>query len=209
MVTLYSYWRSTTSYRVRIALDLKGVAHRIKPIDLVNGAQASQSYATLNPIKGVPTLALKNGQLITQSMAILRYLDVAFPDPPLWPDDAVLAAQAEAAALVVATDIHPVNNLKVGARLKEMGHSQDEVVTWMNHWMREGLLAFQRLIDGGTYCFGDMPTIADICLIPQLYNAHRWGTDLAGLDRLLDIEKTCLALAAFKNAHPEAQPDAT
>ncbi len=142
-------------------------------------------------------------------MAILRYLDGCYPTPSLWPADARIAAQVEAAASLIATDIHPVNNLKVGQKLKSMGHTQEDVVEWMNHWMREGLLAFNALLPNDClFCFDNTPGIADICLVPQLYNAHRWGTDLVGLDRLIDIEQRCLKLDAFDAARPENQPDA-
>jgi len=206
---LYSYWRSTTSYRVRIALHLKDIAFELQSIDLVKGEQRAASYSEVNPIKGVPSLILSDGSVLTQSMAILRYLDVISPTPALWPQHPVQAAKEEAAALLIATDIHPVNNLKVGQQLKSMGHSQDDVVTWMNHWMREGFTAFQQLLPPDTtFCFGETPGIADVCLVPQLYNAHRWGTDMTGLDRLTNIEQRCLALPAFDKARPENQPDA-
>lgn len=204
---LYSYWRSTTSYRVRIALNLKGVPYDIAPVDLVKGEQRSPTYTAMNPSQAVPALALNDGRLLTQSMAIIRYLDQAFPTPPLLPADPYQAARVEAAAMVIAAEIHPINNLKVGERLEAMGHSQEDVVDWMNHWMHKGLTDFQALIGDGPFCFGAAPSLADICLIPQLYNAHRWGTDLAGLDRLLTIEDNCLDLAPFQHAHPNAQPD--
>ncbi|MFV0493132.1 MAG: maleylacetoacetate isomerase [Pseudorhodobacter sp.] len=210
MVKLFSYWRSTTSYRVRIALNLKGLRYEVAPIDLVAGEQHGGDYTALNPVGGVPTLILSDGTALSQSMAILDYLDATYPDPALLPRDPLAAAQVRAAAMVIACDIHPVNNLKVGARLREMGHDQAEVVAWMNDWMRQGLTAFARLIRPDTpYCFGDRPGLADLCLIPQLYNAHRWGTDLGGLVRLTDIETRCLDLPAFAAARPEAQPDTT
>lgn len=208
VIQLYSYWRSSTSYRARIALQLKGIEHKIVPVDLLKGEQRSASYSLLNPSRGVPCLSLEDGRSLTQSMAILRYLDQIVPAPPLLPDDPFEAAKVNAAAMIIASDIHPINNLKVIGRLKAMGHGQDETVAWMNHWMREGLRAFNSLIGDGPFCFGSEPTIADICLIPQLYNAHRWSTDLAGLDRLLDIERNCLSLAPFNRARPEVQPNA-
>ena len=206
---LYSYWRSTTAYRVRIGLALKGLDAEIVPVNLIEGAQRSDEYAALNPIKGVPTLVTEDGTVLTQSMAILDYLDTVSPVPPLWPKDPALRAHVLAAALVMATDIHPVNNLKVLQRLKDMGHSQDDCVDWMTHWMVAGLTAFDALIDPDTpYCFGTEPTLADICLVAQLYNAHRWGVSLAPFARLAEIEQRCLALPAFAAAHPDTQPDA-
>ncbi|MHA6327301.1 maleylacetoacetate isomerase [Roseivivax sp. CAU 1753] len=206
---LYSYWRSTTSYRVRIALNLKGLAYEPVPVNLVAGAQRAPDYAALNPGQGVPTLVLDDGTVLTQSMAILEWLEETHPDPALLPGDAVARAKVRAAALTIAADIHPVNNLRVIARLKAMGHGQDEAVDWMNNWMQRGLVAFDRLIDAdGPFCFGDAPGLADLCLVPQLYNAHRWGCDLSALPRLTEIEARCLEHAAFDAARPEHQPDA-
>ncbi|MBV7379791.1 maleylacetoacetate isomerase [Maritimibacter dapengensis] len=207
---LYTYWRSTTSYRVRIALNLKGVDYTSVPVDLVAGDQRSDAYAGVNPGLGVPALVLDDGTTLTQSMAILDWLEDTHPEPALLPTDPIERAHARAAALGIATDIHPVNNLRVVGRLKSMGHTQDEAIDWMNHWMTEGFAAFQTLIRPDTpFCFGDTPGLADICLVPQLYNARRWGTDLAPFARLTEIEGRCLALPAFDAARPEAQADAT
>ena len=206
---LYSYWRSTTSYRVRIALGLKQVAYDQIPVDLVAGDQRGERFTAVNPAKGVPALELEDGTILTQSMAILEWLEEAYPTPALLPDDPVARAQIRAAALGIATDIHPVNNLRVIARLKEMGRDQDDVVGWMNDWMQRGFTAFAALIRPDTpFCFGTAPGLADLCLVPQLYNAHRWGCDLTGFDRLIEIERRCLALPAFDAACPENQPDA-
>ncbi len=206
---LYSYWRSTTSYRVRIALHLKGLAFDTIPVDLVKGEQRADAYQGVNPGKGVPTLVLDDGTVLTQSLAILEYLDQAHPDPALLPADPVERAKVQAAAQVIALDVHPVNNLRVGQKLKAMGHDQDDVVAWMNHWMREGFTAFQAMIRPDTkFCFGDTPGLADLCLVAQLYNAHRWGTNLTPFKRLTEIEQLCLALPAFDAARPENQPDA-
>ena len=207
---LYTYWRSTTSYRVRIALNLKGIAYEAAPIDLVAGDQRAPDYAALNPGQGVPTLVLEDGTVLTQSMAILDYLEESHPDPALLPSDPTARAKVRAAALTIATDIHPVNNLRVVGKLKAMGHSPDEATEWMNDWMTRGFAAFAELIDPDTeYCYGDTPGLADLCLVPQLYNAHRWGCDLSAFARLTDIETRCLALPAFEAARPESQPDAT
>ena len=207
---LYTYWRSTTSYRVRIALNLKGIAWEAVPVDLVKGEQGAADYAVLNPGRGVPTLVLDDGTVLTQSMAILDWLEEAHPVPPLLPHNPLTRARVRAAALAIATDIHPVNNLRVVAKLKSMGHSQDEAVAWMNDWMTRGLAAFAAMIDADSpFCFGDAPGLADLCLIPQLYNAHRWGCDLTAHSRLAQIEARCLALPAFAAARPETQSDAT
>lgn len=207
---LYSYWRSSTAYRVRIALALKGIDAEVVPVDLLAGQQASDAYAALNPIKAVPTLATDAGDVLTQSMAILDYLDQIVPEPPLLPrDDAVRRARVLAAAMVLATDVHPVNNLKVLRRLQSLT-GEDAGLPWMRHWLTEGLAAFAALIDPDTpFCFGDTPDLADICLTAQLYNAHRWGVDLAPFARLAEIEARCLALPAFDAARPENQKDAS
>ncbi|KAJ56087.1 maleylacetoacetate isomerase [Actibacterium mucosum KCTC 23349] len=208
-MTLYSYWRSTTSYRVRIAMHLKGLAFDIHPVDLLKDAQRDPSYTALNPGAGVPALALEDGTVLTQSMAILDYLDTAHPTPPLLPPNPVAAAQVRAAALTMACDVHPVNNLRVTQRLQAMGHDKDTVLNWMHHWMIQGLAAFDALLpDGPVFAFGDTPGLADICLVAQLYNAHRWGVDMTALPRLTEIETRCAALPAFVAAHPNAQPDA-
>ena len=207
---LYTYWRSTTSYRVRIALNLKGIACEAVTVDLVAGEQRAPDYAALNPGQGVPTLVLDDGTVLTQSMAILDWLEETCPEPALLPEAPLARARVRAAALTIATDIHPVNNLRVVGKLKAMGHGQDEATAWMNDWMTRGFAALVRLIDADTpFCFGDAPGLADLCLVPQLYNAHRWGCDLSPFGRLTGIEARCLALPAFEAARPENQPDAT
>lgn len=207
---LFTYWRSTTSYRVRIALNLKGIAYDAVPVNLVAGEQNGAAYTVLNPGQGVPTLVLDDGTALVQSMAILDWLEETHPEPPLLPADPLARARVRAAALTIATDIHPVNNLRVIAQLKAMGHSQDETVAWMNDWMTRGFTAFANLIaPEAPFCFGEAPGLADLCLVPQLYNARRWGCDLTQFQRLTGIEARCLALPAFDAARPENQPDAT
>lgn len=200
---LYSYWRSSTAYRVRIALNLKHVPFQVEEVDLLGGAQNAASYRALSPVGGVPTLVLPDGKVFIQSLAILTWLDRAYPEPWLMPEDPFKAAQVQAAALTIATDIHPVNNLKVVQRIATMGHDRDEIAGWMNHWMGIGLAAFQQqLPDGTPFCFGDAPGLADVCLVPQMYNARRWGLDLEPLPRLVAIEARCLALETFDAARP-------
>lgn len=206
---LYGYWRSSSSYRVRIALNLKGLPFKSETVNLVMQEQESAAYAALNPARGVPTLELDDGTLLTQSMAILDWLDEAYPLPPLLPADPIGRAHVRAAALVIAAEVHPVNNLRVVNRLKAMGHGPDETADWMRHWMARGLDACSSLIaPDTTYCFGNQPGLADLCLIPQLYNARRWALDLNPYSRLTAIETACLALPAFDAARPEVQPDA-
>lgn len=209
---LYTYWRSTAAYRVRIGLNLKGLNVEMCPVHLVRngGEQKSEAYAAINPNRTVPSLVLEDDTAITQSLAILTYLDETHPDPALLPADPVERAKANAAAQIIACDVHPVNNLRIGAYLKsELGQTQDTLVAWMKHWMRTGLGAYQASLPTGTaFSHGDQPMLSDLCLIPQIYNARRWGLDLSEFDRLVAIEQACLALPAFRDAAPEAQPDA-
>ncbi len=207
---LYSYWRSTTSYRVRIALGLKGLSYETIAVNLVAGEQKAAGYAAVNPGLGVPSLVTDQGEVLTQSMAILEWLEEVYPQPALLPAAPLERARVRAAALAIATDIHPVNNLRVIGALKALGHAQDDIVVWMNDWMTRGFAALAALIRPDTpFCFGEEPGLADLCLVPQLYNAHRWGCDLSGFARLTGIEARCLALPAFAAAHPDVQPDAT
>ncbi|AEI92838.1 maleylacetoacetate isomerase MaiA [Roseobacter litoralis Och 149] len=210
MLTLYSYWRSSTSYRVRVALNLKGLSYRTVPVDLVAGAQRAPDYVTKNPSKAVPTLVLEDGTVLTQSLAILDYLEHTAPDPALLPSDPLQRAKVLAAAQIIASDIHPVNNFKVLSRLKSHhGFTGDTAAAWMRHWISEGLEAYQALLpDAPTYSFANTPQLCDLCLVAQLYNAHRWGVDLTPFARLLDIEKQALKLPAFDAARPENQQDA-
>lgn len=208
---LYSYWRSTTSFRVRVALNIKGLDYDIVPVDLLAGEHTADSYRAINPLQGVPTLVLDDGTQLTQSMAILDYLDRAHPTPALLPGDLKQRARVQAAAQTVAMEIHPVNNLKVLGYLKQtLGHTQDDAVDWMHHWMHQGFTAFQAMIAPDTpFCFSDTPDLADICLAGQMINARRWGLDMSPFSRLEQINDACLALDPFQRALPENQPDAS
>lgn len=209
---LYTYWRSTAAYRVRIGLNLKGLDAEMCPIHLVRagGEQKSGAYKAINANQTVPSLVLADGTAITQSLAILTYLDEIHPDPRFLPENPILRARVNAAAQIIACDVHPVNNLRIGAYLKsELGQTQETLVTWMKHWMQVGLTAYQADLPNGTlYSHSDSPMLSDLCLVPQMYNARRWGLDLTAFPRLVEIEQACLALPAFKNALPEAQMDA-
>lgn len=207
---LYSYWRSSCSYRVRIALGLKGQEWQTIPVHLVKGEQRADSYASVNPSNYVPTLELSDGTRLTQSLAIIDWLEAKWPEPALLPNQAEARARVLAASHIIAMDTQPVTNSGLVSLLKrELGAAEKAGIAWMNHWMEKGLAAFQASIDPSTpFCFGDTPGLADICLIPQLYNAHRWGVDLDPLQRLTEIEARCLAQPAFRAARPEAQPDA-
>ncbi|MEN5266066.1 maleylacetoacetate isomerase [Stenotrophomonas sp. TWI587] len=213
-IELFSYWRSSAAYRVRIGLNLKGLPHRITPVHLVRegGEQHSAAYAALNPQELVPTLR-HGDQVLQQSMAILEYLDEVFPATPLLPVDAEGRARVRALAQLVACDIHPLNNLRVMQYLERTLQASAEARTqWTLHWMAEGLAAMETLLAGhaatGTFCHGDQPGLADACLVPQLYNAHRFGLDLAPYPTLQRIEAACLDLPAFDAARPENQIDA-
>jgi len=207
---LYSYWRSTTSYRVRAALNLKGLAYETVPVDLVAGDQRTPEYAALNAGKGVPTLVLDDGTVLTQSMAIIEYIDTTCPDPQLIPNDPLLRAQVMAVTHTVAMDIHPVNNLRVISQLKSrFGATPEQAKDWMCHWMAEGFAALEAMLpEGDAFAFGEAPNIADICITAQVYNAHRWGVDLTKFPKTARIERHCLTLPAFADAHPDTQPDA-
>ncbi len=192
-------------------MNLKGVSYETVPVNLVAGDQRTPDYVALNPGKGVPTLVLDDGTVLTQSLAIIDYLDAANPEPPFLPDDPLQRARVNAAAQTIAMDIHPINNLKVSTHLKSRyGLSPEDSIEWFRHWMTEGFHAYQALLpDGTTFSFGDKPDLADICLVAQLYNAHRWGVDMAPFGRLLEIEERALDLPAFDAARPENQPDAS
>ncbi len=210
---LYSYWRSTAAYRVRIALNMKGVGYDTVPVDLVadGGQQHTADYTALNPSHLVPTLVLDDGTALTQSLAIVEYLDITRPSPPLLPADPIQRARVKASALVIAADMHPVNNLRVVQHLgAKFSATPEDKAEWMCHWMRSGFDALLQMVQQNTeFAFGDAPGFADICLTAQYYNARRWGLDLAPYARLTEIEQNCLALPAFDAATPENQPDAT
>jgi maleylacetoacetate isomerase len=214
MLTLYSYWRSSAAYRVRIALHLKGLAYAQRPVHLLNncGEQRSPEYLQVNPQALVPVL-LDGERAIRQSLAIMEYLDESFPAIPLLPAMARDRARVRGLAQLVACDIHPLNNLRVLQYLeREFAVDQPGREAWSRHWMAEGLSAFEALVrdnpSTGDYCEGELPSLADCCLIPQLYNARRFKLDLSPWPNLLRIEANCLALPAFQQAAPERQPDA-
>jgi maleylacetoacetate isomerase/maleylpyruvate isomerase len=206
---LYTYWRSSAAWRVRIALNLKNLSYEHAPVHLVRGEQRSDAFRGINPNAVVPALELDDSRVLTQSLAIIEYLEERHPLPALLPADPPRRAEVRGAALLIACDIHPLNNLRVTEYLKgRLGHSQDEAVAWMQHWMRAGLEAYQRSIDSaGRFSFGDAPGLADLCLVPQIYNARRWGLDLADLERLAAIDAAAAALPAFQAAAAAAQPD--
>lgn len=207
---LHGYWRSGTSYRTRIALNLKGVEYRQAALDLRTGAQKSDAYLRLNPQGLVPALETGDGLVLTQSPAILEWLEETHPEPPLLPRDAAGRAQVRAMAAVIGCDIHPLNNLRVLKAVRGLGADQAGVDAWAGQWIIDGFTALEALVvrHGEGWCFGDAPTLADCYLMPQLYSARRFNVDLAAFPRLLEIEARAEAHPAFIAALPENQPDA-
>ena len=204
---LYDYWRSSAAYRVRIALNLKGVEYESRQVDLRDDEQKSSEYRALNPQGLVPMLEI-DGHRLTQSVAIINYLDLRFPNQPLLPASAAERAHVVAMAMAVACDIHPLNNLRVLKYLKnDLGHDQDAIDAWYAHWIREGLPALEAMAAprAGKFLFGDAPTGADVCLIPQLYNARRFNVPLDDFPTLLRADANANELEAFAAAHPDRQ----
>lgn len=209
-LTLHGYFRSSASWRVRIALNLKGLDYDSRARHLLRGEQRAEDYLTLNPQGFVPSLSLADGAVLTQSLAICEYLEEAYPQTPILPRESVERARVRAFAQVIASDIHPIQNLKILKRLRHLGLDAEQAHQWARAIISEGFDACAALLakDGhGPFCFGNSPTLADICLIPQLANARRFGVDLKW-DRLLEVEAHCSALPAFSRAAPENQPDA-
>lgn len=211
---LYDYFRSSAAYRVRIALNLKGVVPDERTfVHLRMGNQRAQDYLALNPQGLVPALALDDGQVLTQSLAIVEYLDETHPEPPLLPADPAARARVRAIALQIACEIHPLNNLRVLNYLTgTMGVSKEQKNGWYRYWIDVGFEALEKQLarepGTGCHCHGDTPTLADVCLVPQLANARRFAIDLSPYPTLTRIEAACNALPAFSAAAPSRQPDA-
>jgi maleylpyruvate isomerase len=207
---LHGYFRSSASYRVRIALNLKGLGAEQLSYHLRKGEQRAPDYLAINPQGLVPTLQGDGGAILTQSLAIIEWLDETHPNPPLLPKEPLRRAQVRAFAQALACDTHPVQNLKILSRLRELGLAEEKVTDWAAWANREGLSACEKLIahEAAPFCFGDAPTIADLCLVPQLANARRFGVDVAAFPRLLTAEAAAKQLKAFADAAPERQPDA-
>jgi len=211
---LYTYFRSSAAYRVRIALHLKGLAFDAVPVHLLNGGgqQHDPAYTALNPNQTVPTLD-DDGLILTQSLAIIEYLDETHPAPPLLPGKAADRARIRAIAQTIACDIHPINNLRVLQHLTHsFGLSEAQKTQWYCHWVERGLQAVEKLLAldarTGQFCHGDAPTLADCCLVPQVFNARRFGCSLEGLPTVQRICAGCETLDAFARAAPQRQPDA-
>jgi maleylpyruvate isomerase len=211
---LYDYFRSSAAYRVRIALNLKGIVPDERTyVHLRMGHQRAQDYLALNPQGLVPALALDDGRVLTQSIAIVEYLDETHPDPPLLPSDAEGRARVRGIALSIACEIHPLDNLRVlNYLIGPLGVSREQKDAWYRHWIDVGFEALEKSLARdaatGRFCHGDAPTLADICLVPQMANARRFSIDLSPYSTLRRIEAACNALPAFAGAAPARQPDA-
>ena len=204
---LYDYYRSSACYRVRIALNLKGIDYEKRQVNLADGDQKSAEYRGLNPQGLVPMLEI-DGHRLMQSLAIINYLDIRYPTPPLIPAAAAERAHVVAMAMTIACDIHPLNNLRVLKYLKnELDQPQEEVDRWYTHWILEGLPALEAMAapKAGKFLFGDAPTGADVCLVPQLYNARRFNVPIDDFPTLLRAEENANSIEAFAAAHPDRQ----
>jgi len=210
---LIGYFRSSAAYRVRIALNLKGIAVEHASRHLRKGEQKAPDYAAINPQKLVPTLVLDSGEVLTQSLAILEYLEETHPEPPLLPKDPVGRARVRALALIPTADVHPIQNLRVMGYLREkFGQTEESAFAWSRHWIETGFDAYEATIANdsrtGAFSHGDVPTTADLCLIPQVFNAARFKVDMKKYPTIQRIYDTCMKLPAFDAAQPSKQPDA-
>jgi maleylacetoacetate isomerase len=210
-VKLYGYFRSSAAYRVRIALNLKDLRYEQQSVHLTRngGWQWSEEYRAVNPQKRVPALALDSGEILLQSLAIIEYLDEVHPQPPLLPAEPVARAQVRAVSQIIACDIHPLNNTSALNYLKgPLKHDQAAVDDWYRHWVAQGFEAVEALLRPGPYAFGANVTIADVCLVPQIFNARRFKVDISQYPKIAAVDAACLKLPAFEKARPENQPDA-
>jgi maleylacetoacetate isomerase len=210
-VKLYSYFRSSAAYRARIALNLKGLSYETESIHLIKegGKQFGPDFKAINPQMRVPALKLDDGEVLTQSLAIIEYLDEVYPDPPFLPADAVERAKVRAIADAIACDIHPLNNTSPLKYIKsKLGQEQSAIDAWYHHWILLGFEAVEALLRPGPYAFGAHVTLADICLVPQVANATRFKVPLDRFPKIVAVDAACLELPAFAKARPESQPDA-
>lgn len=210
-LTLFDYFRSGAAYRTRIALNLKGIAYEHQCVHLTRngGEQHSDAYKAINPQERVPSLRLEDGTILTQSPAILEWLDEVHPEPPLLPGDPVARAKVRAVAAIIGCDVHPINNLAVLSYLRgPLEQPEENVQAWIANWIHKGFAAVEALVDDGPYCFGDKPSMADLYLIPQVFSAVRFKVPLDAYPKIRAIDETCAAHPAFEQAHPSKQPDA-
>jgi len=208
-VKLYSYFRSSAAYRVRIALNLKGLSYETAPVHLVKDGNKRPEFRAINPQMRVPALLTPQGETLIQSLAIIEYLDETHPEPPLLPKDPIARAKVRAFAQLVACDIHPLNNIGPLRYLKnEMGQEQSAIDAWYHYWVLTGFEALESLIEPGPYAWGKQVTLADLCLVPQVANARRLKVPLEKFPKIVGVNSACLKLPAFDRARPENQPDA-
>ena len=211
MLKLYSYFRSSAAYRVRIALNVKGLSYDILPVHLTKGGgeQRRPEYKSINPQMRVPVLDISGGEVLTQSLAIIDYLEEIHPEPPLLPGDPVRRAKIRAVAQMIACDIHPLNNLIVLQHLKRtLHHDQATIDAWYVHWIVSGFEAIETMIAPAPYAFGAQVTLADACLVPQVANARRYNVPLERFPNIVAVDAACQQLSAFERARPDKQPDA-
>lgn len=207
---LYTYYRSTSSYRVRIALALKGLDYRALPVNLIapaGGEHRQPAYLGINPQGRVPALRTDEGALLVQSPAIIEYLEERYPQVPLLSSDLAIRAHERGVAALIGCDIHPLHNVSVLNKLRQWGHDETQVVEWIGHWISQGLTAVEQLIGDDGYCFGATPGVADVYLIPQLYAAERFNVSLQAYPRIRRVAALAAGHAAFRQAHPANQPD--
>jgi len=213
-VKLYTFFRSSAAFRVRIALNLKGLAYELQPVSLPKGDHRRPEYARVNPQALVPMLELDDGTRLNQSLAIIEFLDQRYPQPPLVPEDALGRARVRSLALLIACEIHPLNNLRALNYLrKDLGLLEEQVNAWYRHWIAEGLAKLEAELTqspgAGSFCHGDAPTMADCCLVPQIFNAKRYKSDLTPYPMAMRVFEQCMQLEAFDRAQPSKQPDAS
>ncbi|AZC16416.1 MULTISPECIES: maleylacetoacetate isomerase [Pseudomonas] len=207
---LYTYYRSTASYRVRIALGLKGLDYQAIPVNLLvpkGGANRLPEYLEINPQGRVPALRTDQGDLLIQSLAIIEYLEERYPQVPLLPEDLVGRARARAVASIIGCDVHPLHNSSTQNLLREWGHEEAQLLVWIDHWISQGLAALEQLIGDAGFCFGEQPGLADVFLIPQLYAAERFKVSLEAYPRIRRVAALAAEHPAFQAAHPANQPD--
>jgi maleylacetoacetate isomerase len=210
-VKLYTYFRSSAAFRVRIALNLKGIAYEPVFVHLPKGEHRAADYAKVNPQALLPTLELDDGTRLSQSLAIIEYLDEIHPNTPLIPREGKARARVRSLSYLVASEIHPINNLRVLQHLKRsLGQSEEQVNAWYRHWIADGLAKLEAELasNKGKFCHGDAPTMADCCLVPQIFNAKRYQSDLAPYPQTMRVFEACMQLEAFDRAQPSKQPDA-